>query len=92
MGIQAFLGNITERKQAEEALRKSEERFRALYENNPSMYFTVDISGTVLSVNRFGAEQLGYTVQELLGEPIFKLHCENQATVLARLKIMFAKT
>jgi diguanylate cyclase (GGDEF)-like protein/PAS domain S-box-containing protein len=86
VGIQAFLGNITERKQAEEALRKSEERFRALYDNNPSMYFTVDRNGTVLSVNRFGAEQLGYTVQELLGEPVFKLHCEDQVTALARLE------
>jgi diguanylate cyclase (GGDEF)-like protein/PAS domain S-box-containing protein len=85
VAIQAYLTNVTERKRAETALRKSEERFRALYENNPSMYFTVDPRGMVLSVNRFGAEQLGYGVQELLGRPIFKLHCEGQDNVLARL-------
>ena len=59
-----------QRKFAEEALRQSEERYRALYEDNPSMYFTVDAEGIVLSVNRFGAEELGYTVEELVGQPV----------------------
>jgi two-component system, cell cycle sensor histidine kinase and response regulator CckA len=58
------------RRRAEEALRLSEERYRALYEDNPSMYFTMDADGTVLSVNRFGAEELGYTVEELVGHPV----------------------
>src|SRR5262249_10867361 len=35
---------------------------------NPSMYFTVDPAGTVLSVNEFGAQQLGYTPAELVGQ------------------------
>jgi PAS domain-containing protein len=59
-----------ERKRAETALRQSEERYRALYEENPSMYFTLGPGGTVVSLNRFGAEQLGYTVEELVGEPV----------------------
>jgi PAS domain S-box-containing protein len=49
------------------------ERYQALYEDNPSMYFTVDTSGTVLSVNRFGAEQLGYRVEELVGQPVLNI-------------------
>jgi PAS domain S-box-containing protein len=64
---------IEERKQAEEALRVSEERYRALYDDNPSMYFTVDGQGTVLSVNPFGAEQLGYTIPELVGQSVLKV-------------------
>lgn len=57
-------------RQAEVALRQSEERYRALYEDNPSMYFSVDAEGKVLSVNRCGAEMLGYSVEELVGSPV----------------------
>lgn len=62
--------DITERKKAEEALRASEERYRAFYDNNPSMFFTVDVSGTVISVNTYGAERLGYRVEDLLGRSV----------------------
>jgi PAS domain S-box-containing protein len=58
------------RRLAEEALQRSEERYRVLYEDNPSMYFTTDGEGTVLSVNRFGAEQLGYSAEEVVGRPV----------------------
>jgi two-component system cell cycle sensor histidine kinase/response regulator CckA len=70
---QAMITDITERKQAEGVLRENEERYRILYEDNPSMYFTVDAEGTVLSVNRFGAEQLGYTVEELVGQSVLNV-------------------
>lgn len=49
---------------------ETEERFRFIYENNPTMYFIVDEAGTIQSVNRYGAEYLGYTVQELVGRPV----------------------
>ncbi|MFQ6113897.1 MAG: PAS domain S-box protein [bacterium] len=78
--------DVTERKQMEKALRDSEERYRALYEDNPSMYFTVDKHGKVLSVNKFGAEQLGYSVGELVGQSVLKvLYKEDRKAVKERL-------
>ena len=58
-------------------LRESEEKFRALYDDNPFMYFTINTDFTVLSVNQFGAELLGYTVSELIGQPLSKIFYEK---------------
>jgi PAS domain S-box-containing protein len=70
----------------ETTMRHSEEQYRILYEDNPSMYFTLDPAGTVLSVNRFGAEQLGYTVEELIGKPVIAVfHEDDKHAVLRQL-------
>jgi two-component system cell cycle sensor histidine kinase/response regulator CckA len=76
--------DITERKRTETALRESEERYRALYEDNPSMYFTIDGVGTVLSVNPFGAEQLGYTIDELVGHPVLAIFHQDDKDAVTR--------
>jgi PAS domain S-box-containing protein len=85
-GGRAVLGtayDVTERKNAEEALRDSEERYRVLYQDNPSMYFTVDAQGKVLSVNQFGAEQLGYAQQELAGTAVLDVFYEEDKEDIA---------
>ncbi|PDT32711.1 histidine kinase [Sinorhizobium sp. FG01] len=76
--------DITERKRAEEALRDSEEQWRAVFENNPTMYFMVDATGTIVSVNPFGAEQLGYTVDELIGRPVQDVFYEADRDAVMR--------
>lgn len=83
--------DITGRRQVEEALRESEERLRVLYEDNPSMYFTVALDGHVLSVNRFGAQQLGYRPEELIGSPVSAVvYEEDQAFVRQKMAQAFA--
>lgn len=72
----------------ERALLDSERRYRVLYEENPSMYFTVDSEGMVLSVNLFGADQLGYAVNELIGQPVLNVfHEADRQSVEEQLKI-----
>lgn len=51
-GIHGVLVDITRRREAEEALRESEERWRSLVENAPDYVMTVDRNGRILFVNR----------------------------------------
>jgi len=69
--------DIEDRKRAIEALRESEAQWREVFEHNPVMYFMVDANGAVLSVNTFGAAQLGYTVGELLGQSVLNVFFEE---------------
>jgi PAS domain S-box-containing protein len=55
------------------ALQESDQQWRAVFEHNPVMYFMVDAEGLVLNVNTFGATQLGYTVQDLVGQSVLKV-------------------
>jgi len=75
---------IAERKRAEAQLRESEERWRDVFENNPTMYFVVDAAGKVMAVNPFGAEQLGYNVDELVGQPVLGVLYESDREAIQR--------
>jgi PAS domain S-box-containing protein len=44
-----------------------------VFEHNPAMYFMVDPTGTVLSLNTFGASQLGCAVDEWVGQSVLNL-------------------
>jgi PAS domain S-box-containing protein len=70
------IADVTEHKQAEQARLELEEQWRAAFDSNPTMYFIVDAAGEIVSVNAFGAEQLGYTVSELVGQPVLGVFYE----------------
>jgi two-component system cell cycle sensor histidine kinase/response regulator CckA len=61
--------DITERKQAEEALRESQEKYYYLYNNAPVGMYQTRIDGSkILEINNTACEILGYTKEELLGQ------------------------
>ena len=59
--------NITERKNAEEALRKSEERYRTILENIEDSYYEVDLAGNFTFFNDSTCLLYGYSKEELMG-------------------------
>jgi len=69
-GRQATLGNymdITERKQTEEALRQSEERYRTILEEMEDGYYEVDLAGNYTSFNDATCRAYGYSREEMMG-------------------------
>ena len=67
-----------------EELRQGEAQWREVFEHNPAMYFIIDPGGTVLSVNAFGAAQLGYTVNELVGQTVLNVFFEEDREVVQK--------
>ena len=62
----ALRAEIAERKKAEDSLRKSEQRFRALFEDHGAMMFLIDTeSEAILDANEAAAEFYGFSRREL---------------------------
>ena len=62
--------DVTEQREAETALRTSEERYRHLVESSLAFILTHDLNGLLLSINAHAAAILGYSAEELAGTPL----------------------
>jgi PAS domain S-box-containing protein len=66
-GFYGIARDISERKQAEQALQASEEKYRNILQNIEEGYYEVDLSGNFTFFNDFLIKSLGYTREELVG-------------------------
>jgi PAS domain S-box-containing protein len=71
--LQELARDNEERRQAEEVLRRSEQRFRGLLESAPDAVVIAREDGTIVLVNRRTEELFGYKREELLGGKIEQL-------------------
>lgn len=68
VGYQSSVTDITDRKDTEERVRKSEEKYRSIFETAANLITSVDIKGIVVDCNHRVFEVLGYTKEEFMGK------------------------
>jgi two-component system cell cycle sensor histidine kinase/response regulator CckA len=77
-----------ERKRIEEALRSSQARFLELFNDAPVGYHELDKEGRLIEVNKTELEMLGYTAEEVLGQPVWTLMVEEEVSRKALMEKM----
>ncbi|MFC1652560.1 PAS domain S-box protein [Planctomycetota bacterium] len=70
--------DITDRKVAEEALRESKEKIRAILDASPDVILLLDINGIILSANENFAGKFGLEIDDVIGKSVFN-YCSTEA-------------
>ncbi|RFU62075.1 PAS domain S-box protein [Peribacillus glennii] len=66
VGVYGIAFDISDRVRAQNQLKESEQRYRSLFDYNPSAVYSFDLHGNYKSVNRMLEAMTGYTQDELL--------------------------
>jgi PAS domain S-box-containing protein len=69
-GFQAITRDITERKHTEEALRESEEKYRAIFESFHDVYYRTDREGLVTIISPSVRSHAGWDPEDIIGHPV----------------------
>ncbi|RIK98603.1 MAG: hypothetical protein DCC71_20855 [Proteobacteria bacterium] len=75
---------LAERARSDAALRRSEARFRQIFENAPVMMHSLDREGRVLAVNDRWLEETGWSRDEVIGRSLTNVVTPEYAEVLVR--------
>ncbi len=88
--VQKFIAierEITERKKSEEALYKSEIKYRNIFDNVQDVFYQTDLNGIVIEISPSIKRYSGYELDEILGKPIsaFYYNPEDRIALLSLL-------
>jgi len=71
--IFSIINDITQRKEMEDALRKSEEKYRMLFEEDPYFNMILSKDGKILDVNNTITHSMGLSKEEVIGKNFFEI-------------------
>ena len=92
IGAVGGIRDITERKRAEETLRKSEEKYQSLIEHANDAILSVNREGMIIGFNKKAEEMFGYSREEMLGKPSYLLVVQQHREKQKRILKQFAET
>jgi len=79
-GVVITFTDITEKKEAENKLKESEEKYRTTYENSPDSIIIHDFEMNIVDVNQKAIKEFGYSKEEFLQMKVFDLHTKDELT------------
>ncbi|MBT4512374.1 MAG: PAS domain S-box protein [Chloroflexi bacterium] len=84
VGAVVTFRDITERKQMEIALRRSEERYRSIFESPLTLIISVDNEGIIIDCNARVQRMLGYLPDEVVGQSMIRFVQQEYHSVVQR--------
>jgi len=88
-GLVIQMVDITDRKQAEEALKESEEKYRNIVETAPDAIMAMDLKGVITSCNQAALDMVGYSRDEYVGKHFLKLGAFRKRDIPTLAKVFF---
>ena len=74
----ATMIDITDRKQAEIALRKSEEKYRSIFENVQDIFYQIDFNGKIMEISPSVKNYSDYSREDLIGMSVYNLYVDME--------------
>ncbi len=88
VAYRGMLVDVTNHKHAERALRDSEQKYRAIFENVQDVYYRTDMHGTIVDASPAVKRHLGYEREDLVGRSAEKLYPDPNDREILRNRVL----